>query len=68
MDGGVPKERFHCIIFYLSFKLRTNTYKTEVLYIIFIFIIIIIIIIIIITIKITITITIIIMITSFSKV
>ena len=31
MDRGVPKERFRCIIFYLSFQLRTNTYKTEVL-------------------------------------
>ena len=31
--SGVPKERFHCIIFYLSVQLRTNTYKTEVLFI-----------------------------------
>ena len=33
MDRGVPKERFHCIIFYLSVQLRANTYKTEVLFI-----------------------------------
>ena len=32
-DRGVPKERFHFIIFYLSVQLRTNTYKTEVLFI-----------------------------------
>ena len=49
MDRGVPKERFHCIIFDLSVQLRTNTYKTGVI----IFIFIIIITIIIITIKIT---------------
>ena len=52
-------KRFHCIIFYLSVQLGTNTYKTELL-LIFVSIITI-------TITITIIIIIIIIIMSFNK-
>ena len=33
LNSGISKKRFHCIIFYLSVQLRTNTCKTEVLFI-----------------------------------
>ena len=33
LNRGISKKRFHCIIFYLSVQLRTNTCKTEVLFI-----------------------------------
>ena len=33
LNRGTSKKRFNCIIFYLSVQLRTNTCKTEVLFI-----------------------------------
>ena len=53
MNRGISNKRFHCIIFYLPVQLRTNSYKTAVLFIFISIIIITIIIIIIIIIIIT---------------